>query len=126
MGRIFASPARRTRRSRFSTTEAKLQVPTIVVEAGSSSGSGPCTIEVKDGTTNSPSAAAAATAADRRRGPLSAPRNKVTAEENERLLAIANSPEFRDQSPRQIVPRLAAGISAPEPARRGRPGAGRG
>ena len=45
---------------------------------------------------------------DRRRGPASAPRNKLTAEEDARLLAVANSPEFRDQSPRQIIPKLAS------------------
>lgn len=45
---------------------------------------------------------------DRRRGPTSAPRNKLTAEEDARLLAVANSPEFRDQSPRQIIPKLAS------------------
>ena len=45
---------------------------------------------------------------DRRRGPANAPRNKLTAEEDARLLAVANSPEFRDQSPRQIIPKLAS------------------
>jgi putative transposase len=44
---------------------------------------------------------------DHRRGPRTTPRNKITAEEDERLLVLANSPEFRDQSPRQIVPSLA-------------------
>ena len=44
---------------------------------------------------------------DRRRGPRTPPSSKITAEEDERLLAHANSPEFRDQSPRQIIPRLA-------------------
>ena len=44
---------------------------------------------------------------DMRRGPTTTPLSKITAEEDERLLAIATSPEFRDQSPRQLVPQLA-------------------
>ena len=44
---------------------------------------------------------------DMRRGPKTAPPSKITAEEDERLLALATSPEFRDQSPRQLVPQLA-------------------
>lgn len=35
------------------------------------------------------------------------PSNKLTAEERQRLLAIANSEEFQSQSPKQIVPTLA-------------------
>lgn len=44
---------------------------------------------------------------DRRAGPKSVPRNRLSHAERERLLALANSAEFRDLSPRQIVPRLA-------------------
>jgi len=44
---------------------------------------------------------------DRRRGPHTAPPNKLTAAEREAVLAIANAAEFRDLSPKQIVPRLA-------------------
>jgi putative transposase len=44
---------------------------------------------------------------DLRQGPLSAPTNKLTAEEREEVLRIANAPEYRDLSPKQIVPKLA-------------------
>jgi putative transposase len=44
---------------------------------------------------------------DRRYGPKSAPQNKLSAAERERVLKIANSPEYRDKSPKQIVPSLA-------------------
>ena len=44
---------------------------------------------------------------DRRNGPKTAPANKLTATERQQVLAVANSPEHRDLSPRQIVPRLA-------------------
>lgn len=44
---------------------------------------------------------------DQRAGPHTKPRNALTAQERARLLEIANSPEFRDVSPKQIVPRLA-------------------
>lgn len=44
---------------------------------------------------------------DRRRGPRSAPANKFCRQERERLLKVVNSPEFRDLSPKQIVPQLA-------------------
>ena len=44
---------------------------------------------------------------DRRRGPHRAPPNKLSEQERSRLLEIANSPEHRDRSPRQIIPRLA-------------------
>ena len=44
---------------------------------------------------------------DRRRGPHAAPPHKLTPAEREEVLAIANAPEFRDLSPKQIVPRLA-------------------
>ena len=33
---------------------------------------------------------------DRRRGPSAEPRNKLTAEEREKVLDTVNSPEFRD------------------------------
>lgn len=44
---------------------------------------------------------------DRRNGPISEPRNKLCDPERERIVEIAASPEFRDLSPKQIVPRLA-------------------
>lgn len=42
-----------------------------------------------------------------RRGPVTTPANKLTDDERQRILDIANSPEFRDKSPAQIVPLLA-------------------
>ena len=45
---------------------------------------------------------------DRRRGPSAEPRNKLTAEEREKVLDTVNSPEFRDLPPKQIVPKLAS------------------
>jgi len=44
---------------------------------------------------------------DRRCGSLAGPANKLTAEERQQVLAIANSPRYRDISPKQIVPLLA-------------------
>lgn len=44
---------------------------------------------------------------DRRRGPLTSPGNKLSASERAEVLRIANSPEFCDRSPAQIVPILA-------------------
>lgn len=44
---------------------------------------------------------------DRRRGPGTAPRNKLSEGERARVLAAMNSPSFRDLSPKQIVPALA-------------------
>jgi transposase InsO family protein len=44
---------------------------------------------------------------DSRRGPKSPPANKLTEAERRRVIAIATSAEFRDQSPKQIVPSLA-------------------
>jgi transposase InsO family protein len=44
---------------------------------------------------------------DKRAGPRSAPANKLTTSERKRVLELANSPEHRDLSPKQIVPRLA-------------------
>jgi transposase InsO family protein len=44
---------------------------------------------------------------DKRGGPLTAPVHKLTEAERASVLKVANSPEFRDKSPRQIVPTLA-------------------
>ena len=44
---------------------------------------------------------------DRRKGPRSSPKQKLSPEERAGVLAIANCTEFRDVSPKQIVPRLA-------------------
>lgn len=44
---------------------------------------------------------------DLRCGPRTAPPNRISDKERQKVLAIANSPEFRDLSPKQIVPRLA-------------------
>ena len=44
---------------------------------------------------------------DRRHGPKKAPKNKLSELERASLLDVANSPEFRDLSPKQIVPKLA-------------------
>jgi transposase InsO family protein len=44
---------------------------------------------------------------DRRRGPSTDPSNKLTPVERQNILDIANSEEFRDLSPKQIVPQLA-------------------
>lgn len=44
---------------------------------------------------------------DRRAGPASPAPNRLTAAERKRILAVAASPEHRDLSPKQIVPRLA-------------------
>jgi putative transposase len=44
---------------------------------------------------------------DRRHGPRTVPANKLSAEERQQVLETVNSPEFRDLSPNQIVPRLA-------------------
>ncbi len=44
---------------------------------------------------------------DARHGPKRRPANKLSEPERSRVLEIANSPEFRDLSPNQIVPRLA-------------------
>ena len=45
--------------------------------------------------------------ADGRHGPRTAPANKLSVEERQGILETVNSPEFRDLSPHQIVPRLA-------------------
>ncbi len=44
---------------------------------------------------------------DRRQGPRSEPPNKLSAAERQEVLEIVSSPEYCDQSPHQIVPRLA-------------------
>lgn len=44
---------------------------------------------------------------DKRAGPLTSPPHKLTEAERQAVLDVANSPEFRDKSPRQIVPALA-------------------
>ena len=44
---------------------------------------------------------------DRRKGPASAPANKLREQEELQILDAANSAAFRDMSPKQIVPKLA-------------------
>jgi len=44
---------------------------------------------------------------DLRRGPNTAPANKLSGVERQEVMATVNSPEFRDLSPNLIVPRLA-------------------
>lgn len=44
---------------------------------------------------------------DRRRGPIARPANRLTVAEEEQVIETANLPEFRDLSPKQIVPALA-------------------
>ena len=44
---------------------------------------------------------------DQRRGPATTPANKLSPSERERIVAVANSKEYRDMSPHQIVPKLA-------------------
>jgi len=44
---------------------------------------------------------------DRRAGPLTQPKNALNAAERARILELAGTPEFRDKSPKQIVPTLA-------------------
>ncbi|NPC74227.1 IS3 family transposase [Corallococcus exiguus] len=48
-----------------------------------------------------------ATAEDRRCGPRTSPGNRLTQAERQRILALANREEFRDMSPKQMVPALA-------------------
>ncbi len=45
--------------------------------------------------------------ADNRHGPKTEPGNKLSAQERKQVLEVANSPRFRDKSPKQIVPTLA-------------------
>lgn len=44
---------------------------------------------------------------DRRNGPKRSPKNKLSDKERKQVLEIANAPEYRDLSPKQIVPKLA-------------------
>jgi putative transposase len=44
---------------------------------------------------------------DSRRGPNHVPANKLTDQERRKLVEVATSPEYRDCSPKQIVPLLA-------------------
>ncbi|MCA1734271.1 MAG: DDE-type integrase/transposase/recombinase, partial [Acidobacteria bacterium] len=44
---------------------------------------------------------------DRRMGPKTEPANKLNALERQRIIEVATSPQFRDMSPKQIVPHLA-------------------
>jgi putative transposase len=44
---------------------------------------------------------------DQRRGPHTKPGNALTSDERAKVLALANSPEHRDMSPKQLVPKLA-------------------
>jgi transposase InsO family protein len=44
---------------------------------------------------------------DGRKGPRRSPANKLTQRERDKVVAVATSPEFRDLSPKQIVPLLA-------------------
>jgi hypothetical protein len=44
---------------------------------------------------------------DRRHGPLTDPVNKFSAEERQRVITTSNAPNYRDLSPKQIVPKLA-------------------
>ena len=44
---------------------------------------------------------------DRRHGPHSEPPNKLSAAERQEVLEVVTSPQYRDLSPNQIVPRLA-------------------
>jgi len=47
------------------------------------------------------------TSDDCRHGPKYTPANRLSAAERRQVVAVATSPEFRDQSPKQIVPTLA-------------------
>ena len=44
---------------------------------------------------------------DGRHGPRRTPKNKLTRAERARIVEVATNEEFRDMSPKQIVPRLA-------------------
>jgi transposase InsO family protein len=44
---------------------------------------------------------------DQRKGPKSAPHNRLSDKEREQVLQVVNSPEYRNLSPNQIVPSLA-------------------
>lgn len=44
---------------------------------------------------------------DQRNGPASPPANKLNEQERQQIIDVANSPQYRDMSPKQIVPNLA-------------------
>jgi transposase len=44
---------------------------------------------------------------DQRKGPSTAPSNKLSEQERQKIIDISNSAPFRDLSPKQIVPKLA-------------------
>lgn len=44
---------------------------------------------------------------DRRAGPRHEPRNKLSPQEREKIIQVLTSPEYRDLSPRKVVPSLA-------------------
>ena len=44
---------------------------------------------------------------DQRRGPKTSPANKLSEQERDKVLELANSTPYRDLSPKQIVPTLA-------------------
>ena len=44
---------------------------------------------------------------DQRRGPKTSPANKLSEQERQKVLELANSAPYRDLSPKQIVPKLA-------------------
>jgi len=46
-------------------------------------------------------------ASDRRAGPEKKPTNRLSDTERQRILELVNTPEYRDLSPKQIVPKLA-------------------
>ena len=50
---------------------------------------------------------ASGVADDGRHGPRRVPKNKLTRSERARIIEVATNEEFRDMSPKQIVPRLA-------------------
>jgi putative transposase len=49
----------------------------------------------------------APTDTDKRRGPIGAPQNKLTADEQARVIALVNQPEYRNLSPEQVVAKAA-------------------
>ena len=49
----------------------------------------------------------APTDTDKRRGPIQAPENKLTADEEARIIALVNQPEYRNLSPEQVVAKAA-------------------
>ena len=51
--------------------------------------------------------ALAPTDTDKRRGPIAAPENKLTADEEARVIALVNQPEYRNLSPEQVVAKAA-------------------